>query len=483
MNYSDYINPPLSLPSALATDEGSPLWNNKGDNAWQLIATNLVCIQSVPGLVILYGSVVKKKWAVNSSFMALYAFAAVLLCWVLWAHHMAFGTLRKNPHLIANPAFSATETYLLRQSKIGWVPMADYVLYQFAFAAITVILLAGSLLGRMNFYAWMLFVPLWLTFSYTVGAYAIWGGGFLCGCIIDYAGGFVIHLSSGVAGFTAAFWVGPRHARDRQHFPPNNIIHMLAGAGFLWLGWTGFNGGSPFAASLIASLAIFNTHLCTATSILIWVSLDMVVYKKSSVIGAVQGMITGLVCITPGAGVVDPWTAVLMGALSGSIPWYTMMVLHKRSAFFQSVDDTLAVFHTHAVAGLMGGVVSGLFAKPKLLRIMYPTSTYGTGLVYSVSAGSRRSLADGLKQMGCQFAGAGFITLWNVVVTSFICIVIGWIIDLRMKEEDLEIGDDAVHGEEAYALWGDEDTMLLRPRRLNPRIPSFCRRRDPLPRQ
>ncbi|CAN1122250.1 Ammonium transporter 2 member 3 [Linum perenne] len=471
MNYSDYINLP-PLPSSLATDEGSPDWLNKGDNAWQLIATNLVCIQSVPGLVILYGSVVKKKWAVNSAFMALYAFAAVLLCWVLWAHHMAFGGLGKSP-LLANPSFIATESFLLQRSKLGFVPTADYVFYQFAFAAITVILLAGSLLGRMNFYAWMLFVPLWLTLSYTVGAYVIWGGGFLDDYVIDYAGGYVIHLSSGVAGFTAAYWVGPRHSQDRQHFPPNNIIHMLGGAGFLWLGWTGFNGGSPFAAGLIASLAIFNTHLCTATSILIWISLDMIVYKKSSVVGAVQGMMTGLVCITPGAGIVDSWTAVLMGVLSGSIPWYTMMVLHKRWTFFQTVDDTLAVFHTHAVAGVMGGILSGLFAKPKLLRIMYPSSTYGTGLFYSLSDGRN---TDGLKQMGCQLAGAGFITLWNVVMTSLICIVIGKIINLRMKEEDLEIGDDAVHGEEAYALWGDEETML-KPRRLNPRIPSFCRRR------
>ncbi|PQQ13461.1 ammonium transporter 3 member 1-like [Prunus yedoensis var. nudiflora] len=117
-----------------------------------------------------------------------------------------------------------------------------------------------------------------------VGAFSIWGKGFLEKYIIDYAGGYVIHLSSGVAGFTA-YWVGPRQSHDRQHFPPNNIIHMLGGAGFLWLGWTGFNGGSPFAANLIASLAIINTHICTATSLLVWVSFDMVVYKKSSVIG------------------------------------------------------------------------------------------------------------------------------------------------------------------------------------------------------
>ncbi|KAK9948324.1 hypothetical protein M0R45_003905 [Rubus argutus] len=200
--------------------------------------------------------------------------------------------------IVGRPGFAMTPN-ILHRFEGYYVPKADYVYFQFVFAAITVILLAGSLLGRMNFYAWMLFVPMWLTLSYTVGAFSIWGRGFLEKHIIDYAGGFVIHLSSGVAGFTAAYWVGPRQAHDRQHFPPNNIIHMLGGAGFLWLGWTGFNGGSPFAANGIASLAILNTHVCTATSLLVWVSLDMIVYKKSSVIGAVQGMITGLVCITP----------------------------------------------------------------------------------------------------------------------------------------------------------------------------------------
>ncbi|KAF2312467.1 hypothetical protein GH714_034768 [Hevea brasiliensis] len=460
----------VTLPQGLEPNEASPEWNSKADNAWQLTATTMVCLQSVPGLVILYGSMVKKKWAVNSAFMAFYAFAAVLVCWVLWGHHMAFGN--KLAPLVGRPNSALSQGFLLGKSRVGLVPVADYVFYQFAFAAITVILLAGSLLGRMNIYAWMLFVPLWLTFSYTIGAFSIWGGGFLDRHIIDYAGGYVIHLSSGVAGFTAAYWVGPRHSHDRQHFPPNNIIHMLGGAGFLWLGWTGFNGGSPFAVGLVASLAIVNTHLCTATSLLVWVSFDMIVYKKSSVIGAVQGMITGLVCITPGAGLVEPWAAMLMGALSGSLTWYTMMVLHRRYAFFQSVDDTLAVFHTHAVAGLLGGILSGLLAKPALLSLMYPDTTYGTGLIYSLTNGRKK---DGFRQMLCQIEGAAFITVWNAAVTSLICILISRIVDLRMQEDDLEIGDDAVHGEEAYALWGDGERMP-KPRHLHPRLPSLCRR-------
>ncbi|KAL7098329.1 hypothetical protein ACP275_09G010400 [Erythranthe tilingii] len=474
------------LPNGLQPDEASPEWLNKGDNGWELTAATMVGLQSVPGLVILYGSMVKKKWAVNSAFMALYAFASVLICWVMWAYQMSFGS--GGISILGKPDQSTSELYLLgrynnntntdtnnNNNDYYYISTADYVFYQFAFAAITVILLAGSLLGRMNFYAWMMFVPMWVTASYTVGAYTIWGNGFLRKYeIIDYAGGYVIHLSSGVAGFTAAYWVGPRHRHDRQHFPPNNIINMLGGAGFLWMGWTGFNGGSPLAANGITSLAVLNTHVCTATSLLVWLSLDMVVYLKSSVIGAVQGMITGLVCITPGAGIVDTWAAMLMGILSGSIPWYTMMVLHKKSAFFQEVDDTLGVFHTHAVAGLLGGLLSGLFAKPNLLAMFYQTSTHRPGFLYGIFNGD---FTNGLRQMGYQVLGALFITVWNVVVTSLICILISRVIQLRMDEDDLEIGDDAAHGEEAYALWGDgvRDPPPLR-FRMTPRIPSFCRR-------
>ncbi|KAF8410357.1 hypothetical protein HHK36_002885 [Tetracentron sinense] len=479
LQYKDYeINDyqPQHLPSNLLPNEASPEWMNKGDNAWQLTAAAMVCLQSVPGLIILYGSMVKKKWAVNSSFMALYAFAAVLICWVLWGYHMSFGTAL-TPFL-GKPDTALSQEPLLQKVIFGQIPTASFVFYQFGFAAITVILLGGSLLGRMNFYAWIIFVPLWLTLSYTVGAYSIWGiYGFLEPHIVDFSGGYVIHLSSGVAGFTAAYWVGPRHCDDRQNFPPNNIIHMLGGAGFLWLGWTGFNGGSPYAANVIASLAILNTHICTATSLLVWLSLDMIVYKKSSVVGAVQGMITGLVCITPGAGVVDSWAAILMGVMSGSIPWYTMMVVHKRSAFFQKVDDTLGVFHTHAVAGLLGGLLSGLFARPTLLEKFYGNDLR-IGLVYSLIEGN---LIKGLWQMGYQLLGACFVTAWNIVVTSLICILISRIVDLRMDEEDLLIGDDAVHGEEAYALWGDGERMPMPLRlRMTPKLPSFCRRSSQL---
>ncbi|KAI7991270.1 Ammonium transporter 3 member 1 [Camellia lanceoleosa] len=393
----------MELPPNLKTDDASPYWMNKGDNAWQLTAATLVGLQSVPGLVILYGSIVKKKWAVNSAFMAFYAFAAVLVCWVGWGYQLSFG--HKFIHFLGRPNVALDQKFLLKQAFVGMFPNATMVFFQFVFAAITLILIAGALLGRMNFYAWMMFVPIWMTFSYTVGAYSIWcPDGWLSKMgVIDYSGGFVIHLSSGVAGFTAAYWV---------------------------------------------------TTATSTSTLLTWLLLDILFFEKPSVIGATQGMITGLVCITPAAGVVQGWAAIIMGIVSGSIPWYTMMVLHKKIWLLKQVDDTMAVFHTHAVAGSLGGLLAGLFAEPRLCRLFYMVDDWQhyTGLLYAFHAGKIRA---GFKQLWVQILGIGFIIVLNVFMTSLICVLIRFVVPLRMSEEELREGDEAVHGEQAYALWGD----------------------------
>ena len=201
------INATVPLPSNLIPDLGSPEWMNKADNSWQLTAATLVGLQSIPGLLILYGGAVKKKWAVNSAFMVLYAFASVLICWVGWGYQMSFGDKLFPIWGKANVALD--QDFYFQQAFLGKIPNVTMVYFQFVFAAITLILIAGAVLGRMNFYAWMLFVPLWLTFSYTFGAFGIWStkGYFSVNGLIDYSGGYVIHLSSGVAGFTAAYWV------------------------------------------------------------------------------------------------------------------------------------------------------------------------------------------------------------------------------------------------------------------------------------
>ncbi|KAF9599926.1 hypothetical protein IFM89_001872 [Coptis chinensis] len=495
---------PLAYQNSSAS---APDWLNKGDNAWQMIAATLVGLQSMPGLVILYGSIVKKKWAVNSAFMAVFAFAAVIICWVTWAYKMSFGDELLPFWGKGGPALG--QKFLLRQARLPettqyyenggvetpvtapFYPMATVVWFQGVFAAITLVLIAGSLLGRMNFRAWMLFVPLWLTFSYTIGCFSIWGGGFLFHWgVIDFCGGYVIHLSSGIAGFTAAYWstlynLNPKASLEKHPSRLTKLTPLLTSRatsatkystssgdpalnslkatqtirsisipknspnsshpGLLWMGWAGFNGGGPYAANIDSSMAVLNTNICAATSLLVWTCLDVIFFKKPSVIGAVQGMITGLVCITPGAGLVQGWAAIVMGILSGSIPWFTMMVVHKKWTLLQKVDDTLGVFHTHAVAGLLGGLLTGIFAEPQLCALFLPV-THSRGAVYGGSGGA---------QVGKQLVGASFIIGWNVVVTSIICNLIPFVVPLRMTEEELLVGDDAAHGEEAYALWGD----------------------------
>ncbi|RDW80414.1 hypothetical protein BP5796_05112 [Coleophoma crateriformis] len=421
-------------------------WLDTGDNAWQMTAATLVGLQSVPGLMVLYAGIVKSKWAINSAFMAFYGFSATLIVWVLWGYKTAFGVYMLP--FAGRPGQVVTIMQELGQSALPSAdltqnfPLATMVYFQFVFAAITVVLLAGAVLGRMNFLAWMIFVPLWITFSYTIGAYSIWGGGFLFNLgVLDYSGGYVIHLSSGTAGFVAAHWVGPRLAADREDNRPNNILCVLIGAGILWIGWNGFNGGDPYSASADAGVAVLNTNLCTAMSLLTWTACDYLYYKKPSVIGAVNGMITGLVGITPAAGFVAGWGAIIIGFSTGTIPWLSMNIAGKKLAYFRKIDDTLGIFHTHAVAGFVGGFSTGLWATIEGCAAFQVTNPGG-------------AIDGNGRQVWVQIVGALFIIGWNMVWTSLILCFIKYVlrIPLRMSEEELLAGDSMVHGEAAYVL-------------------------------
>lgn len=434
------------------TNPTAPPWLDTGDNAWQLTAASLVGLQSVPGLMVLYAGIVKRKWAINSAFMAFYAFAAVLVCWVVWAYKMGFGEQWGKFPLVGAPGPVVSMTWELKQAVIPTsnttanFPMSTMVYFQFVFAAITLVITAGSYLGRMNFMAWMIFVPLWLTFSYTVGAFSLWGGGFLGSRgVIDYSGGYVIHLSSGTAGFVGAYFIGPRLEKDR-HFRPNNVLLVLVGTGILWIGWNGFNGGDPYSASPDAGAAVLNTNVCTAVSLLVWTLLDIVFFGKPSIIGATQGVISGLVAITPAAGVVAGWGAIIIGVFSGSVPWLSLNVLGKTFIFTKYVDDTLGTFHTHAVGGFVGGFLVGIFATAE-----------GCAAFASSSPGG--AIAGHGKQVWLQIVGALFIIGLNLFMTSVIMLFIKYVlrIPLRMRDEMLEIGDDAIHGEDAYTFFTPDE--------------------------
>lgn len=430
----------------------SPKWLDTGDNAWQLAAATFVGLQSIPGLAVLYGGIVKKKWAINSAFMCFYAFASVLVVWVLFDYNMAFGP-EWFPFL-GTPKLATAAKFLTGQASVPTAaggmpgmgfPMATLMFFQFVFAAITVIILGGSVLGRMSFRAWVIFCPVWMTLVYTVGAFSLWGGGWLASMgVADFSGGYVIHLAAGTSGFVAAAMVGPRLQQDREQFPPNSLLVTLIGAGILWLGWNGFNGGDPYFSNADAGAAVLNTNLTTAVALLVWTMMDKWAYGKPSIIGAVNGMIAGLVAITPGAGYVNGWGAIIIGICAGIIPWFSMNKLQK-TKLMMKVDDTLSVFSTHGVAGLLGGLLVGVLANPNML-VYVGTGKDAPGV--SVSGW----VYGHAGQLLLQLEGAAFIIVFNVIATFIILKVISFITPLRMDEATLKVGDDSVHGETAYAI-------------------------------
>ena len=430
----------------------APQWLDTGDNAWQLAAATFVALQSVPGLTVLYGGIVKKKWAINSAFMSMYAFASVMVVWVLFDYNMAFGPQWYS--FIGTPGLATSAAFTTGQATIPAAaagmpaiqfPMATLIYFQFVFAAITVIILGGSLLGRMNFAAWMIFCPVWMTLVYTVGAFSLWGGGWLAVMgVADFSGGYVIHLAAATSGFVAAWLVGPRLQADRDNFPPNSLLMTLVGAGILWLGWNGFNGGDPYFANADAGAAVLNTNTATACALLVWTIMDKLAYGKPSVLGAVNGMIAGLVAITPAAGYVDGIGAIIIGVVAGIIPWLSMNKFQKLK-FMMKVDDVLGVFSTHGVAAICGGLLTGVLANPDMLEYI-GTDKDAPGV--SITGW----LYGNPSQLLLQAEGAAFIIVFNAIMTFIILKVISFIVPLRMDEATLKVGDDAVHGETAYAI-------------------------------
>jgi ammonium transporter, Amt family len=436
-----------------------PHWLNPGDNAWQMTAATLVGLMSVPGLVVLYGGVMQKRWSVNSMMMAFAGFAVVLIVWVLWGFHMAFGSpmhiFGAKHGILANiwgtPGDVLGHVDEQGQAAIPLIttgppfhfPTSTLVYFQFVFAGITPLLMLGSVLGRFNFKAWIPFVLLWSGLIYTVNAFAIWGGGwFAQHGALDYSGGYVIHLAAGVSGFVAAAVIGPRLMRDREVDAPNNLLMVATGAGLLWLGWNGFNGGDPYYAGASASAAVLNTNLACAIAFLSWVALDYITGQKPTLIGSVNGMITGLVAITPAAGYVNGWGALAIGIIGCLIVYFALNYL-SRVRPFRNVDDTLGVIYTHGFAGLAGGLLTGVFADPKM--VIYP----GIGKTADITpfAGLIHGSATLLKE---QAWAALWIISFSAVGTFILLKLVNLVIPLRMTEKDMEEGDLAVHGHEVY---------------------------------
>jgi Amt family ammonium transporter len=424
-------------------------WLSPGDNAWQLTAATLVGLMSVPGLVVLYGGVMQKRWSVNSMMLSFVAFALVIVAWCLYGFKMGFGHPQhifgaSGGDFLANmwgkPGSILSSSALIGQGDIPNLgdlgkmvfPTSTLAYFQIVFAAITPILMLGSILGRVNFKAWIPFVLLWTTFVYTINAFLIWGGGYFAQQgALDFSGGYVIHLAAGVSGFVAAAVIGPRLQRDREVDAPNNLAMVAVGAGLLWLGWNGFNGGDPYLANAIAGAAVLNTNLCTAVAFLVWVVWDYATGRKPSLIGSVNGMITGLVAITPGAGYVNGWGAMAICTIAATLVYFALNYL-SRMRPFRNVDDTLGVIYTHGFAGLAGGLLVGVFSNSAM------------GAVSGLISGGGATL------LKWQALTALWVIVFCAIATFILLKIVGLFVPLRMSEEDMEQGDIAVHGHEVY---------------------------------
>jgi Amt family ammonium transporter len=455
-----------------------PSYLNSGNNAWQLTAATLVGLMSLPGLAVLYGGLVPRKWVVNTMLMAFTGFSAVLIVWVLWGFDMSFGqpvnlgpsilgSFIGHPGTVLSHAGEQAQANIPLVSGIGAMPKFQFpqsslVYFQFVFAAITPLLFLGSVLGRMNMKAWLLFVPLWSSLVYSVNAFLLWGGGWWAQKgAVDFSGGYVIHLAAGTSGFVAAAVIGPRLARDRARALPNNLPMVAIGAGILWLGWNGFNGGDPYFAGADAATAVINTNLATAAALLMWVIWDMVggPQRKPTFLGGVNGMVTGLVAITPAAGYVNGAGALLIGGIASSIVWVSWNKVGRLS-LFKKVDDAMGVFHTHGVAGLTGGILVGFLADPSV--VVYPgsgktSSVAVTGLIYGHPL-----------QVLWQVGAAGTVIIWDALLTFLILKLIGLFVPLRYPDEVLETGDVAAHDEEAYPSEAGVERRGFEPREPAP---------------
>jgi Amt family ammonium transporter len=433
-----------------------------GDNAWQMTAATLVGLMSIPALAVLYGGLVQKKWIMNTMMMVFTTFCMVLIVWVLYGFKLGFGTplvstFIGDPRSILGAAAETGQASIplvdpamptLAHGGAFNLPGAAVEYFQFVFAAITPILFIGSVLGRIQFKVWLIFVPLWITFAYCVNAFLLWGGGYWAGKgALDFSGGYVIHLAAGTSGFVAAAIVGPRLAKDRQKAIPSNLMMVAVGAGILWLGWNGFNGGDPYYASTDAAGAVINTNLATACAMMTWILFDWWFSreKKPTFLGGLNGMICGLVGITPAAGYVNGLGALVIGVVASAVVWVAWYTLPKYVWPFNKVDDALGVVYTHGIAGLLGGLMVGLFADPNMIVYFDKTGKAagftGMGLFYGHP-----------KQLLIQLEAGLTVIIWDAIVTAVILLFIKYVlrIKLRMDDATLEVGDVAIHGEEAF---------------------------------
>ncbi len=412
-----------------------------GDNAWMLVSAALVLLMTGPGLALFYGGLVRKKNILGTMMQSFAMMGLVTIIWALFGYSLAFGhgnwfiggfehVFLRGVGLTPNPDYAAT------------IPEQTYMIYQLMFAIITPALICGAFAERMKFSAMALFLSLWSILVYCPMAHMVWGVGGLLnasgGAIpsLDFAGGTVVHITSGVSALICALYLGKRIGYPQTAMPPHSMVLSFIGACLLWVGWFGFNAGSALAASPLATSAFVATHFATATAALGWTIFEWFHNGKPTALGAISGAVAGLVAITPASGFVTPMSALLIGLIAG---FFCSFMVFKVKSFF-GYDDSLDAFGVHGAGGTLGAVLTGFFAT------MVINPIYGKGVPTGAIDGHWMQVLH-------QLAGIGVAWGISIVGTLILLFVVDKLIGLRVSREDEVAGLDlSQHGEEGYVL-------------------------------
>lgn len=412
------------------------------DTAWMLVSTALVLLMT-PALGLFYGGLVRAKNALNTIMMSIAALGLVGVAWALGGYSLAFA-----PGTAWVGDLSRVFLRGVGLEAQGTIPHVLFMAYQGTFAIITAALISGAIVERMQFKAYLAFITLWALVVYAPIAHWVWGGGWLSRLgALDFAGGTVVHVNAGVAAVVAALLLGPRKDYARQAILPHSVPFTVLGAGLLWFGWFGFNGGSALAASPIAGLAFVNTMLAPAAALVVWIGLDLIRAGRATAVGAATGIIVGLVAITPAAGFVSPIAAIVLGALAAA-PSYYAVIWRARTR----LDDSLDVLAAHGVGGTVGALLTGVFAQK-----------------------AWNGVADGLLfgnpiQVAIQALAVLAAAAYSAIGTLILFRLVGLVLPLRAvngREEKLGL-DVSQHGEEAYTTGEGAILVLTEPPAPNP---------------
>ena len=419
-----------SLAAGAALAQETPTLDS-GDTAWMMTSTALVLFMTIPGLSLFYAGMVRAK---NALSVMMQCFAICCLMTVLWAiygYSLAFDDGGRMNQWVGglSKAFMAG---IGVDTLSGSIPESVFAIFQMTFAIITPALMVGAFAERMKFSAMLLFMGLWLTVVYAPVCHWVWGGGWLGEMgVLDFAGGTVVHINAGVAGLVAALVIGKRKGYPKTAMPPHSLVLTLVGAAMLWVGWFGFNAGSELAADGTAGMAMVVTQIATAGAALAWMFSEWAAHGKPSALGIASGAVAGLVAITPASGFVGPMGALAIGVASG---WgcYIASVKIKRAAGY---DDSLDVFGVHAIGGIIGAILTGVFVSAAL---------GGAGLADGISMSA---------QVGKQIVGVVATIVYDVIATLVLLKIVDAMLGLRVSEDEETEGLDIVlHDERGYNL-------------------------------